>query len=137
MQWEPGRNAGFSSASDTWLPIPAAAEQINVARQLDDSASLLSFYRRLIWYRKRTPCLTDGTYRAIDSAPGTYIYERTLGAERMVVALNFESERRKIDLEGLGRGKVELSTDAAHEGSDADLARLELGPVEGMIVRVS
>jgi alpha-glucosidase len=137
MQWQAGHNAGFSSAPETWLPIPSGTEQINVAGQLDDPASLLSFYRRLIWYRKQTPCLTQGEYRPIDSAAGTYVYERALAAERMIVALNFESAPRKVHLAGFGRGKVELATDPPRTGSDVDLANFELGPVEGLIVRTS
>src|SRR5262249_19163587 len=54
MQWTVERNAGFSSSADPWLPIAEDFATVNVARQLGDSNSLLSFYRQLIWYRKRS-----------------------------------------------------------------------------------
>lgn len=137
MQWTAGRNAGFSSAADTWLPLGPDVERINVAAQQRDPASLLSFYRRLIWYRKRTPCLTDGAYRSVDGPPGTFVYERTSEAERLVIALNFEARRQELRLAPAARAELEMSTDTGRRAGPVDPTRIELGPVEGVILRIS
>ena len=52
MQWDAGVNAGFSHPESTpWLPLHAESQHINVAAQVDDEASLLRCYRRLLALR--------------------------------------------------------------------------------------
>jgi alpha-glucosidase len=64
MQWADAPNAGFCPAGvQPWLPVnPNCAQGVNVARQLDDPGSLLSFYRRFLRLRKQTPALVVGEY---------------------------------------------------------------------------
>lgn len=137
MQWTAGRNAGFSTAPDTWLPLGPDAERINVAAQEANAGSLLHFYRRLIWYRKQDACLTEGAYRSIDGPPGTYVYERSLPNEKVVVALNFESRRQTLSLRHAGEAELEISTELTRQSGPVALAGLELGPLEGVVVRLS
>src|SRR5262249_22311510 len=89
MQWDGTRGAGFSTANETWLPIGPDADVNNVARQANDPRSLLSFYRRLLWYRKQSPALRRGTYRPLDGPTDTFIYLREHAEQRLLVALNF------------------------------------------------
>ena len=137
MQWSgTARSGGFSTAEDTWLPVGPEVARVNVERQADDPGSLLSFYRRLIWYRKRTVALTRGTYRALDGPPDTFVYLREHASQRLLVALNFGSQPRRVRLDGLGSGRLELSTDAARVNGALPQGDVELGPVEGVIVGV-
>ncbi len=110
MQWDASRNAGFSAAADPWLPLAPDSAALNVAAQRDDPASLLSFYRRLIWYRKSSPALTEGRYRAVDSPPDTFVYLREDESQRLLIALNFGVEGRTIELSEGHRGSLVLST---------------------------
>lgn len=50
---------GFSSNPDTWLPMPAQWAALTVARQLDDPASTLSFFRTVLHLRRNTFHFTD------------------------------------------------------------------------------
>jgi alpha-glucosidase len=134
MQWAAGPTAGFSSSPNTWLPIAGDADQINVAAQYNDPSSLLSFYRRLIWYRKENPPLTEGSYQSLEGPPGTFVYERAGGGKRTVVALNFEARAQTLMLSAPGR--IALSTDPAREMSTAVVGQLELGPVEGAVIEI-
>ncbi len=46
MQWTAGPQAGFSTNSHTWLPIPADAKTINVATETADPNSLLNWNKQ-------------------------------------------------------------------------------------------
>jgi alpha-glucosidase len=135
MRWNAGTNAGFSSNPRTWLPIGDDPGQLNVAAQRNDPSSLLSFYRRVIWHRRENPCLTEGTYRSIESPAGTYVYERAQGSDLTIVALNFEARKISVSLP-FSNATLELSTEAQREGCRLQGNRVELDPVEGVVLRV-
>jgi maltose alpha-D-glucosyltransferase/alpha-amylase len=93
MQWTRGRNAGFSSgpARSLYLPVDPAPDRPNVADQEDDPGSLLNAVRRLTALRHATPALrADGAFRLLHLEKNAYplVYERQLGKERVIVALN-------------------------------------------------
>ena len=88
MQWAPGPRAGFTTA-DPWLPIGSDADRVNVVAQRDDAASMLSLYRRLIWYRKGSKSLLHGSYRSLDAPEGVFAFVREVPGESLLVALNF------------------------------------------------
>ena len=133
MQWDDGPSAGFSRAADTWLPLAPDHPTINVARQAGDPASLLSFYRRVIWYRKSSPALRDGAYRALDSPSDTFVYLREHPRQRLLVALNFAGEPRTI-VAAEARGSVVLGT--APELGGAVAGSIALPAVAGAVVEV-
>ena len=128
MQWDASPNAGFSRA-EPWLPVAADFVGLNVARQLGDSTSLLAFYRRAIWYRKSSPALLEGRYRPLDSPPDTFVYVREHDAQRLLVALNFGGESRRIEVP---HGRIGLATYAAPSATAA--GHLDLPPAAGAII---
>ena len=134
MQWSGAPGAGFTTAADGWLPVGPDYDTVNVARQLDDARSHLSLYRRLLWYRKRTPALTRGTYRPLDSAADTFVYLREDGEQRLVVALNFASESRRVTLPPAAAVRVEISTNCDRTFAAVSSNGFELQPSEGIIV---
>jgi alpha-glucosidase len=75
MQWSDAANAGFSPPGvQTWLPVsPDFARGVNVASQLADPGSLLSFYRRLLRVRKQTPALVAGDYTPLHRDTQDYL----------------------------------------------------------------
>ena len=133
MQWDASPNAGFTTGRP-WLPMAADAARVNVAAQRDDPRSLFSFYRRLLRARKDSLALRLGAYRSLTAAPGVYAYERTADDERVVVALNFTGSQMLVELP-TGRTELVLSTDDQRTASPSG-ATLELGPDEGVILRV-
>jgi glycosidase len=94
MQWT--RDGGFTWVTP-WLPYSNLDR--NVAGETKDPASLLSLYKRLIWFRRSSDALRFGDYRPIDETPpGIFAYTRTLGAERLLIALNFTDGAIAFDL---------------------------------------
>ena len=61
MQWTPGPQAGFSTNSNTWLPVNPDHRMINVQSEEHDGNSLLSWYRRLIALRQTEPAFLNGS----------------------------------------------------------------------------
>jgi alpha-glucosidase len=133
MQWTSTSGAGFTTATDSWLPLGPDHDTVNVERQLNDAGSHLSLYRRLLWYRKRTPALTRGTYRALPSHPDTFVYVREHAGQQLVVALNFAGEPRRVTLPQPS-GRLEISTDCDRALSTGSANGFELRPSEGVIV---
>jgi alpha-glucosidase len=117
MQWNGSRHAGFSTV-EPWLPIHPNHTVVNVENQADDSGSLLSFYRALIWLRKKTAALNQGTYRSLVSGPTDCLaYLRSHEGQVVLVLLNFVGKRVFFTLPGSGseplqgRWKVRFGTD--------------------------
>jgi alpha-glucosidase len=135
MQWDDSPNAGFS-AVEPWLPISADYGTRNVAVQSADPTSVLSLYRRLLWYRRQCPALYGGSYRPLDAGDDRcFVYLRATGDERRLVVLNFADDQRRISIPGGGSGEVVISTYLDREGSES-LSGLELRPHEGVIVEL-
>jgi alpha-glucosidase len=92
MQWTP--DGGFTT-SEPWLPYSNLDR--NVADEASDPMSLLSLYRRLIWFRRGSDALRWGSYQPIDGVPnGIVAYIREAGDERLLAVLNFTSEPRDV-----------------------------------------
>jgi glycosidase len=67
MQWSDAANAGFTSGRP-WQPVNRGFEQLNVAAQDADPASLLNHYRRLIHLRNNHPALLRGGFIPVESS---------------------------------------------------------------------
>lgn len=93
MQWTKGRNAGFSTAParDLYLPIDPAENRPTIEAQEKDPNSLLHHIRRLASLRREYPALAgDGDFEPVyaESECYPFIYQRKLGRERILVAIN-------------------------------------------------
>ena len=96
MQWDATPHAGFTSPSATpWINVNSDYEQWNVARQLDDPHSVLSYWKRALAVRKaHTDVFIYGTFAMIEadvSGEDVVAYERCSqeGERKAVVILNF------------------------------------------------
>jgi alpha-glucosidase len=76
---------GFSSSSDTWLPLPPEWAALTVAQQLGDPDSMLSFFRRAFELRGSRPEFGGATLEWLDSPAGTVVFRVSSG---LVCALN-------------------------------------------------
>jgi alpha-glucosidase len=134
MQWNGNPGAGFTTG-DPWLPIPATAATVNVADQLTDRSSLLTFYRELIRLRRDTAVLRAGDYQACAADPYVYAYHRHDATDDVLIAANFsESNRRYADPRLTAGGDRLLST-AVPGGGEVELRPLHLRPLEATVIR--
>ncbi len=92
MPWSAEAGAGFTRGRP-WLPLNSDYREVNVAAQRDDPHSVFSFYRQLIWLRKASVALRQGSYRPLIRAPRhAQAYLREAPGQRMLVALNFSAQ---------------------------------------------
>lgn len=61
MQWDTSKNAGFSTATKTWLPVGPDEKVRNVKTEAADSASLLNTYKGLLQLRDTTEVFKNGS----------------------------------------------------------------------------
>ena len=135
MQWDRSPHAGFSVAQP-WLPVSADHLVRNVAAQSADSSSLLNLYRRLLWYRRATPALQCGSYRALDArSDDCFVYLREHPDGRCLVALNFSGRAQRLSVPGEATGTMVLSTHLDREETIL-LAKLEMRPNEGVLIKL-
>ncbi|MGB7539101.1 MAG: alpha-amylase family glycosyl hydrolase [Anaerolineales bacterium] len=89
IPWNASTGAGFTTGKP-WLPINSDYRQVNVEAQRDDPDSVLSFYRKMIWLRKKTPALQTGDFVSITvGSDRALVYLRETKSQRVLVALNF------------------------------------------------
>ncbi len=130
MQWDSGPNAGFSVGTP-WLPVNSDFKSRNVAAQLGDPASLLSWYRSLIALRRSKPCLLEGGLSFLELHPDVLAYRRgPAEGENVLVMLNFSSRRRIVELGGPVRVLLGSSREA---GQPAGPGGFELAPCEAVV----
>jgi alpha-glucosidase len=131
MQWDASPRAGFSTA-EPWLPVHPNHRSNNVQAQVDEPASMLALYRRLIALRRTHVALIGGPKRLVSAPDNVIAYERAEGGERLLIALNLGHEPRDI---AATVGNVLLSTYLDREGERLD-GTLRLRADEGVIVEV-
>lgn len=128
MQWSGAKHGGFT-IGEPWLECGNYGA-VNAARQMDDPSSMLSFYRRMIRVRRESPALETGDLRILDSPADCFMFARTAGASRAIVALNFSNVAIEINVP---RAKMLISSDPAR-ASKAILGAVTLAPLEALVL---
>ncbi|WP_420645179.1 alpha-amylase family glycosyl hydrolase [Candidatus Leptofilum sp.] len=101
MQWDASLNAGFTSGTP-WLPLAQNYAQVNVADQLSDDQSTLTFYKTLLHLRRSHPALHNGSFTFVDGLGNDLLaYLREAGSQRLLVCLNFGTQPRTVILNHL------------------------------------
>jgi glycosidase len=100
MQWTIGKNAGFSSAPQTWLPVHASYEHVNVEGEEQEDMSLLNTIRSLLKLRGREKALQEGSLKLMNGLPGNVLgYARSSDHEQILVLLNFDDQELEFQME--------------------------------------
>lgn len=114
MQWNSGTFAGFSATSP-WITIPKDATKNNVEGQLEESSSMLNFYKRLISLRRESTSLQCGEYDLLEFDDEMFIYIRRDCNERLLVILNFSDRKKEIAISRFFEKEVELLLSSLRE----------------------
>jgi len=108
MQWDAGKNAGFSRADADQLFRPViddfvyGYQRVNIAAQRADQTSLLHTMRHMIRTRKEHPVLAKGKLRWRHDLPRHALcYWRQSDDQEMLLLHNLsDTERLRVDLSG-------------------------------------
>jgi alpha-glucosidase len=142
MQWDTSTNAGFSTAKP-WLPVPPSYTTHNVATELKDPDSILSFYKELLALRHQNRALLDGEYVALNQDdPNVLSYLRKYKNEAVLVVLNMSGSAQRVSFDLAPQGypsaqtKALLTTESALR-KEGKLTQLSLQPFAVYIASVS
>jgi glycosidase len=103
MQWNENTHAGFTTAEKTWLKMHPNYPQINVQKETADPESVLHFYKKLIYLRRKSTyrdIIVYGTFVPMDMGNNNIIaYKRVLDSRVLLVLINMSPESNQINLE--------------------------------------
>jgi len=135
MQWDPGPQAGFSSA-DPWLPVNPDAADCNVERQRAQPDSMLMLTQQLIALRTRHPALAIGDYTPLPTDAPLLGYLRHHGDRAFLVLLNLSDAPQAFAAdEVMATGRKRVSTiDVQVDGQCGH--HVELRAHEGLLVEL-
>lgn len=98
MQWAEGKNKGFSSSDEVYLPTDTDKDAPTVESQLKDPDSLLNHTKKLISLRKEHPALNaDGEFEVLE-AGYPFVYKRFNEKETVYIAVNPSDKEMTIAL---------------------------------------
>lgn len=141
MQWDDSKNAGFSTADKTWLPVAADYRTVNVKAEEAEPTSLLNWYKQLIAMRRSDPALRDGKQIMLDDTNPSvlsYVREGVGGSPAIVVALNFTNKPQTVSLDpakaGVSGSRVKtLITNSSSLENTTNLHSLTLPPFSSWV----
>jgi maltose alpha-D-glucosyltransferase/alpha-amylase len=121
MQWSRERNAGFSTAKRTVLPViddPLFGyEHVNVADQRRDPESLLNWMERIIRLRKEVPEIGWGDWQVLETgSPNVLAIRYDWRGNSVVVVHNVDAKPHTIRLPGAGNLVNLLSEEHGDDG---------------------
>jgi alpha-glucosidase len=141
MQWSEGQNAGFSKAKP-WLPVPASAKTHNVASEMKNENSVLSFYRQLLALRHKEPALLEGNLTILNEKdPNVLTYVRRYKDEAILVMLNMSGTDQKVGLDlaslGFAMPRVSVLLTNFHKPLPSASGSIPMEPYSAFIAKIT
>ncbi|MEY3500541.1 MAG: hypothetical protein RL308_2210 [Bacteroidota bacterium] len=107
FQWDATKNAGFTSV-EPWLKVNDNHVVLNAEAEEKDPNSELNYFRKMVKLRKSNLTLVYGKYNLVDSEnKNIYAYTRELNGEKLLILLNFSSQKATVKT-GLDTKKAKL-----------------------------
>lgn len=133
VQWDDSKNAGFTSADETWIKVNPNYKEINVAEAIKDPNSIYNFYKKLIRFRIGNELIKNGNYREhFHKSKDLYVYERAYRGERLFIICNFKPYEVKFNLPG-DMAYKEANLVLHNYGYDRKLEEMMLKPYEALV----
>ena len=134
MQWNEDKNAGFSTADKTWLPVPDTYKQVNVADEEKDPDSVLNFYKAMLKLRHDNPVFENGDYQGINNLnPNVLSFLRKTPTGTVLVAINYSDSPQKANYGAQGKQAKTLLSTFAKADDTQDLTNMTL-PAFGVFI---
>jgi alpha-glucosidase len=104
-----------------------------ISTQANDPRSMLSLYRALIRLRRNNEVLLTGDLQLLTATEHVLAYERRLGCQRVMVALNMTGQARSFRIRSPAQ-EILLST-YLDDRRSLDAEEIHLRADEGLVVR--
>lgn len=102
MQWNSGKNHGFSESDTPYLPTDSRPGAPTVEAQLQDEGSLLHFVKKLIALHRNTPALwAEGGFEVLE-AGYPFVFTREAEGRKLLIAINPSDCCRETKVNALG-----------------------------------
>jgi alpha-glucosidase len=142
MQWTAGAQAGFSTDPQTWLPIPASYDEVNVATEQANTDSLLRWNERILALRAEDPAVHHGSMTMVDQDNANVIsYVRVApNGHAVLVSMNLSAQPQTLSYD-LSPAKLSfthahtLATDSNMPG-DSGLQQITLAPYAAWVAEL-
>jgi alpha-glucosidase len=125
-----------------WLPVPTSASTHNVADEMKDPDSVLSFYRKLLALRHTEAALLDGDYVSLNEEnPNVLTYVRRYKGEAILVILNMSAAVQKVRFDlspaGFVEPKMEVLLTSFHKQLKGMFMELPMEPYSVFIAKIT
>jgi maltose alpha-D-glucosyltransferase/alpha-amylase len=123
MQWSAEKNAGFSTADETYLPVNSdevyGYQKVNVVTQENDPNSYLWATRYLLQVRSQNPALQRGEMAliGIDNA-AVFAYWLTHEENRLLCLYNFSNQQQSVSFDLSGYKGYQMTDLLARDKSE-------------------
>ncbi|CAG4943693.1 unnamed protein product [Colias eurytheme] len=97
FQWNAEKNAGFSTADKTWLPVAEGYETLNVEAQKAADRSNLKVYQALADLRQEK-VFRYGRYDSLALNKDVFAFRRWYNGETFIVVVNMRDSEQEVDL---------------------------------------
>ena len=97
MVWADQPNGAFSDVKP-WLPISMDHLSHSVSAQEHDALSMLSFYRRMLAFRKANPVLAKGSFELVATTPDYLSFLRAHEGRTLLCAFNLSDSEHTVEL---------------------------------------
>ena len=123
MPWEAGQAPNGFTTGTPWLPVKPPHTALNVQSQLHDENSTLSFYKKILAFRKARPALISGDIRFIDTPEPVLAFTRSGNGEAHLCIFNLSTTKVKVvvdDIKTLALSPLSqaASSTCAHSGCE-------------------
>lgn len=138
MQWNAGKNAGFSDADETWLKVAPSFKEINAEAAELEPKSVLHYYKKLIALRKSDKSFVYGTYKDLNPSNKqllVYLRESDYGA--LLVVNNFANKSVKFTPQKNVRGKDFRLVTSNYDDSPQSPQKTLLRPYESIVYKLT
>jgi len=121
--------AGFTQASDAWLPLDPRHRALAVDVQETDPDSVLTFARAMIGLRRESAALREGAFTLVNAPSPLLAFERSDGTERVLCLFNLGGEAAGWPL-AAGQVKLTIGQGVMSNGEAT------LGGYSGLLVAI-
>ena len=124
MQWNGGKNAGFT-AGKPWLKLHPNYTEVNVESDLKNENGVISFFKAINNFKKSSEILKEGSFKALAATRSVYVFERELDGKKLTAFCNFSTGKSAYPV--TVEGERVLSN---YEGTDKKLRPYEFVLIE-------
>ncbi|XP_030035811.1 maltase A1 isoform X1 [Manduca sexta] len=141
FQWNAEKNAGFSTADKTWLPVADGYETLNVEVQMAVERSHLKVYQFLAKLRQEK-AFRYGRYESVAMNQDVFVFRRWYNNDTYIVVLNMRDNEHVVDLtyfenvSGEAAVLVRSIQSLKNDGDVFDVSALPVAGFEGLVLKL-